>query len=204
MVVPAVNDGPLVLEATEGRPDIVWRCVIQRKTQDLLGSQQVPPLAHCAKESNRFHEDDIQRGRFGQTRQHSLYFRPALPLDLHVQSFADRAEEVVVEVVDTVQTAIACLQVISKPVRFARFQEGEHGAFILRELAEDGAQSERGEWVQRVATREQVVELPLGHALWSELQQPCLLAEGPKLFLTCGGELIELARPPAIGIAPRR
>ena len=182
----------------------MWRRVVQRETQDLFRGEQISPLAHSAKEPDRFHERDVQSGCLGQTRQHGLDFRPALAVSLDVQGFADRAEKVIVEVMEAVQTTIARLQVIAKAVRFARFQEGEHGAFILRELAEKRAQDQRGERVQRVATREKVAKLSLGHVLRSKSQLPRLLAEDSELFLTLREGVGRISRPPAIGTVPRR
>ncbi len=83
------------------------------------------------------------------------------------------------------------LQVVAKAMRFARLEEREYGAFILRQLAEERAQDERGKGVQRIAPHEEVAKLSLGHVLRSKLQLACLLTEGPELFLIGGSDLIE-------------
>ena len=104
LVVAAVNDGPLALQAAEGRHG--YRC----------GGVSYSAKRRIFSVANRFRHWPIaprspivltsamsSAVALGQTRQHGLDFRPALSVGLHVQGFADRAEQVVVEVVEAVQ-----------------------------------------------------------------------------------------------------
>jgi hypothetical protein len=112
---------------------------------------------------------------------------------LDVERFADGTEEIVVEVVETVQAAGACLQVVAKAVGFARFEEGEHGSFILGQLAEERAKDDRDQRVERVAAPKEVTELAARPVRWSELQLPRQLAERPKTLLRGGWNPRELS-----------
>ena len=158
-------------------------------------------MSHRTEEADRLDERKFKGGRVRQTGEHGFDLRPALSMELKVESFPDGSDQVIVETVQGVNAGVVTVDMIAETVGFARFEEREDGTLVLGEFTEERTEHEGDERMQRIATEEGLNELRLSHAGRSDIQGPRQLT---RLLERCAVRSRELIDVRSVGrLRPR-